>query len=168
MDKEIKPPFLRTPYNYDRNKAGDESGLDCKDPSLTQQQFAEEADINVMVERFHLTGEMPQLTNLPSSQDYDGIFDFQSAMNTIVAAQRQFMTLPAKTRAYFENDPQQFLEFFQDPANKPEAIRLGLVATPLAPPEPKTPHGAHIKPEGDKKDKPKGGKPAPDDGDPQN
>lgn len=103
------------------------TGLLCKDKSLAQQQFLEESDINTLVERFHLTGEMPQLTTLPAYADYEGIFDFQSAMNTIRAAQETFMTLPAKLRARFHNEPQEFLDFCNDPENLEEARKLGLL-----------------------------------------
>jgi hypothetical protein len=37
----MKPPFLRTPYNYDRDVVSDESGLACADPSLAQQQTSQ-------------------------------------------------------------------------------------------------------------------------------
>lgn len=123
----ITPPFLRTPYNYDTDKASKESGLHCKDPSLAQQHFAEECDINTIVERFHLTGEVPQLQQLPSFDDYEGVFDFQTAMNTIRSSQETFMSLPAKLRARFHNDPQEFLEFCSDQDNHDEARKLGLL-----------------------------------------
>lgn len=126
----MKPPFIRSPYNYDMNEAGDESGLACKDPTLTQQSFKDEADINTLVERFHLTGEMPQLQQLPSYDDYTGLFDYQTAMNAVIAARQTFESLPAKTRARFHNEPQEFLEFFEDPENRPEAIRMGLIQAP--------------------------------------
>lgn len=113
--------------NFDDDRHA--SDLDCSaDPTLAQQHFKDECDINTLVERFHLTGEMPQvIEKLPSASDYEGIFDFQSAMNAIVAAQRQFMTFPAKLRARFENDPQQLLEFLEDTENREEAERLGLI-----------------------------------------
>lgn len=120
-------PFVRNPYNYDMNKAGDESGLNCKDKTLTQQSFKEECDINTIVERFGLTGEMPQVLHLPAYGDYEGIFDFQTAMNAIRQAQESFMNLPAKLRARFHNEPQELLEFCADANNKDEAIKLGLV-----------------------------------------
>lgn len=125
--------FVRTPFNYDRNAVSKTTGLHCKDPSLTQQQFIEECDINTIVERFHLTGEVPQLTELPSFGNFTGIFDFQSAQNAIRQANEQFMELPAKLRARFHNDPQEFLEFCSDADNRPEAVKLGLVAPPPRP-----------------------------------
>lgn len=123
----MKIPFLRTQFNYNMNDAGDESALACKDQSLTQQSFRDEVDINTIVERFHLTGEVPQLEKLPSYDDFTGVFDYQTAMNAIVAARHTFDSLPAKLRARFNNDPAQFVDFCDDGENIDEAIKLGLV-----------------------------------------
>lgn len=122
----VKPPFLRTPYNYDTNKAGDESGLECKDKSLTQQSGAEECDINYLVERFTVTGEMPQLSMPPLQGDFTEVLDFQGAMNKIVEANSSFMQLPAKIRSRFENDPGQFVAFCSDEKNRDELRQMGL------------------------------------------
>lgn len=122
----MKPPFLRSAYNYDTDKASDEAGLQCLDPSLTQQQFKEEADINTIVDRFLRSGVMPNSVNMPQYVDYEGVFDFQSAMNVVRQADENFMRLDAKVRARFNNSPQEFLEFFANPDNTEEAVRLGL------------------------------------------
>lgn len=121
---------LRAPGQYDADKLSDITGLRCPEPTLTQQQFQKEADINHIAEQFGLTGEMPQLLRIPTAGDFEGIFDYQTAMNTIVEADRAFMTLPAKLRARFENDPAQLLDFLHDEENRDEAIRLGLVPKP--------------------------------------
>lgn len=97
-----------------------------EDKSLTQQQFKEESDPCFIAERFGLTGEMPQVLHLPKYGDYTGVFDYQTAMNVVVAGQRAFMQLPAKLRARFSNSPQEFLQFCADEGNLEEAIRLGL------------------------------------------
>jgi phage internal scaffolding protein len=125
--KKIEPPFVRNPYNYDLDEASNQSGLKCLDKSLTQQQFVEESDINFIADRFGLTGEMPTVTQLPQYGDFTGIFDFQSAQNQVIEATRQFMTLPAKMRARFQNSPQQLLEFLGDEGNRKEAEFLGLI-----------------------------------------
>lgn len=129
-------PFVRNPYNYDMNRAGDESGLACRDPSLTQQQFVEESDINYIANRYGLTGELPQVLDLPKYGDFTGVFDFQTAQNTVRKALEQFMTLPAKLRTRFDNDPNKLLQFMEDPENRDEAEYLGLVNKRNAPTEP--------------------------------
>lgn len=94
----MKKEFVRSPYNYDSDEASDESGLMCLDESLTEQEHVEEADINYIADKFMRTGEMPQILQLPTAGDFDGIFDFQTAMNTIKQAKDEFMSLPARVR----------------------------------------------------------------------
>lgn len=123
--------FVRSPLNYDMFAASSESALVCLDPSLTQQQFAVESDINTIVDVFMKTGHLPNPVSMPQYVDYEGVFDFQSAMNVVRVADENFMRMDAKLRARFHNSPQEFLEFFADPANSEEAIRMGLaVAKP--------------------------------------
>lgn len=118
--------FVRSPLNYDMFAASSESALVCLEPSLTQQQFADESDINTIVDVFMKTGHLPDPVSMPQYVDYEGVFDFQSAMNVVRAADENFMRMDAKLRARFHNSPQEFLEFFADPGNQDEAIRLGL------------------------------------------
>lgn len=104
----------------------EKTGLSCPDASLTQQQFAEEADINTIVNRFLKTGVLPTPNTFPQYVDFEGVFDYQSAMNLVRAADESFMRMEAKVRSRFNNSPQEFLEFFANPENVKEAIRLGL------------------------------------------
>jgi phage internal scaffolding protein len=132
----MKIPFLRTPYNYDRDIASNESGLECLDSTMAQQQFREECDINTIMERFGRTGELIAPVRMPQYGDFDGVNDYHSAMNAIVEAQSAFESLPAKVRARFSNDPAEFLEFCFNEENRDEAIRLGLVEPVLQAPAP--------------------------------
>lgn len=132
---EVITPFLRTPYNYNMDKASEESGLLCEDETRTQQNFCDECDINTILEKFGVTGELPATTRMPIQADFTDVMDYQTAMNAVIAADAAFMELPAKTRARFQNDPQQLMEFLQDEGNRAEAKKLGL----LAPEVPKTP-----------------------------
>ena len=125
-EMKMKTVFCRSPYNYDMDLASDKAGLKCEDSSLTQQQFKEESDINTIVSRFMKSGVLPDPINMPQYMDYEGVFDFQSAMNTVRQADENFMRMDAKVRARFNNSPQEFLEFFGNPENAEEAVRLGL------------------------------------------
>lgn len=135
MSNSFKPVFCRSGNNYDMGEVSRDTALWCNDPSLTQQQFAEEADINTIVDRFMKTGVLPDAAMMPQYVDYEGIFDFQSAMNVVRAADENFMRLDARVRARFQNSPQAFLEFFADPNNAEEGRRLGLLM-PLEPSKP--------------------------------
>lgn len=123
----MKKEFVRNPYNYDSDQLSTETGLSCPEESLTEQEHAEEADINYIAERFMRTGEAPQVLNLPTAGDFSGIYDFQSAMNTIAQAREEFMTLPAKIRSRFNNDPAELLKFVDDKDNYDEAVKLGFI-----------------------------------------
>jgi len=119
--------FVRNPYNYDMNKVSDETGLECKDPSLAQQHMKDECDINVIVERFGVTGELPTVPIPPQYGDFSGITDYHSAINAVRASEEAFMALPAKIRARFDHDPNALLQFLNDPTNRDEAIEIGLI-----------------------------------------
>lgn len=141
MVKRIELPFIRSAYNYDRDEASNDSGLFCPEPTRAQQSFAEECDINTIVRRFHIGGELPVGVRMPTYGDFEGVFDFHSAMNAVAAARESFDRMPAEVRSRFENDPAKFVAFCSDEGNRDEAIKLGLVpprvepvAVPPAPP----------------------------------
>lgn len=123
----MKKEFVRNPYNYDSDALSDQTGLACKDESKTDQSFVEEADVNFIADRYMRTGMAPQVLDMPTPGDFTGTFDFQSSMNMILEAQQQFMTLPAKTRTRFNNDPQKLMEFINDDENYDEAVKLGFI-----------------------------------------
>lgn len=131
--KSPSRPFVRTPFNYDVDRASVLAGLACTDPSRAQQQFRDECDINTIVERFGLTHEIPTGTRMPSYGDFTGVSDFQTAMEAVRSATESFMALPAKLRERFANSPQNLLVFLGDPTNREEAVRLGLVEAPPIP-----------------------------------
>lgn len=122
---------FRAPGTYDPDQASEESGLRC-DPAegVTQQQFAEEVDINNIVRRFGLTGEIPSTNNMPRSGDFTGVVDFHTAMEMIRKAEEAFMEFPAELRHKFHHDPQELMQFLEDPNNRGEAEKLGLVQRP--------------------------------------
>ena len=119
--------FVRNPYNYDMALVSQETGLECKDPSLAQQHMKDECDINVLVERFGVTGSMPVAPIEPSYGDFSGVGDYHTALNKIKAADEAFMALPAKIRAKFDHDPNALLNYLQNEENRDEAIQIGLI-----------------------------------------
>lgn len=119
--------FLRSEFNYDMNEASDASGLRCTDVSLAKQSFAEEADINTIVRRFKISGELPVGVRLPSYGDFALVDDFKSAMDSLALANESFDAMPAEVRARFHNDTAEFVAFCSDDKNLEEARKLGLV-----------------------------------------
>lgn len=128
--------FVRSgfPFNYDQMAASDDSGLHCRDKSLARQSEAESADINVLVKRFGVTGQLPMPSRLPTFQDFENIFDFRTAMDAVRQAEAAFLEVPAHIRARFSHDPQEFVEFCSRRENLEELRKLGLA--PPAEPDP--------------------------------
>lgn len=134
--------FLRTANNYSMREASRrvalapyvaKDGVDGKFKpgdvleSLTKQSFKEESDINTIVRRFGLTGELPSDLRVPLNGDFTEVPDFSTAMQMIVEARESFDALPAHLRARFHNDAREFVDFVSDDSNRAEAEKLGLV-----------------------------------------
>lgn len=135
--------LARAAHSYDVDEVSVETGLSAPE-SLTVQSEKDDADINVILDRFGITGQMPQDVRPPTYQDFgpDYVFDFRSAIEAIAMAEDAFMQMPAKVRARFDNDPQQFVEFcspLPDGSYSAERLKelreLGL-AVPAKVPEP--------------------------------
>lgn len=122
---------LRAPGQYDPDQASLEAGISF-DPeeSKTQQQFAEEVNINNIVARYGITGELPFSGKVPLSGDFTEVTDFHSAMNLVLEAQEAFDSLSADLRSRFKHDPGELIAFLEDPKNREEAEKLGLVNKP--------------------------------------
>ncbi len=110
-------------------------------PGRTKQEFTDECNINHVMGRARALKRLqdPTLVNT-NFGDATG-YDFHEAMNFVVAAQQQFEQLPSDLRNRFNNDPGQLLTFLEDPENREEARKLGIVnaETPKIVTDEKTP-----------------------------
>lgn len=141
------PPTIPTPMVYREQRDGSEdqytslTGIDCPvDEDRAVQSGAEDADINQILRRFHVTGEMPAPPSAaPFYGDFTQVTDFQSALAALEEAEETFNQLPAEVRRRFADDPAELIDFVSDPANRAEAARLGLLTPPPIPEVPSTP-----------------------------
>lgn len=102
-----------------------------KGPSLTQQQFKDECDINNILKSYTETGTINHINRRNHLfGDFSEVPDFQNSLELVRYAEQQFRDLPAKVRARFQNDPAQLVAFCNDPKNQQEAIELGLAESP--------------------------------------
>ncbi|UDN67776.1 internal scaffolding protein [robinz microvirus RP_115] len=106
------------------------------EPSRTRQEFADECDINVLMRKFEATGIVSHVdSRTPMYLDVsDGVLPLAEALDVVRAADAAFMSLPARVRAEFDNDPVSFVEYAGDPANLERMREWG-----LAPPLPSVP-----------------------------
>lgn len=140
-------------HQYDTNR-DEREALACTvqdfGESLTQQHFAEDADINVLAERFGLNrGPMPTVPIDPRFYgDLSDVPDLRTILDIANDAKNRFMALPADLRARFDNEPAKLWQFVNDPVNRAASIELGLLREAETPPTvAETPQP----PQGDKK-----------------
>jgi len=96
-------------------------------PSMTKQCFKEECDINHIMKKYRVTGILEHQNRFQGDYtDCSGVVDYQTALQMIMNADEAFMTLPAKVRSEFNNDPGSFIEFATNPANEARMVEMGL------------------------------------------
>mgnify|MGYP002599037608 CR=1 FL=1 len=116
-------PKFRTAYDRDLVE-----GITFDEPSLTQQHFKDECDVNNILRKYESTGLVTHVANgTPSYGDFSSVLEFQQAQNILIEAQDAFDALPASLRKRFDNDPAVMLEFIENPDNREEAEKLGLL-----------------------------------------
>lgn len=124
------------------------SDIDCQvaDDGMTEQSHKADSDINTIVRR--IERGQPLSAFQQGSQGIYGDFtqfqDYQENLNTVIAAQEAFDSLPAPIRKRFDNDPVELMKFLDDNKNREEAENLGLVnkkPEPVPAPPPQQPSG---------------------------
>lgn len=99
--------------------------------SLARQEFRDEADINNIIKKYQATGFLidPSVTSSrqPMFGDYTNAPDFERAQQIVAVAQENFDALPVRLRERFNYDPVELLRFLDNPDNRDEAIKLGII-----------------------------------------
>ena len=131
---EITTLKRRVLGGYDRRRVTAEEHDEKKHgPSMVQQHFKEECDINRIILKFTETGFVShQMPGLPS-YGYAPETNFHEAMCIVTEAQETFNALPAELRAEFNNDPGAFLEAFNDESKKELLQEYGLINPDVQP-----------------------------------
>lgn len=109
------------------------------DTDKAVQSGKESADINVLVRRFGVTGNLPRPSMQPFYGDFSEVEDYRTAVDRVLAADRAFLQLPSDVRNRFNNDPAQLMEFLHSertPEMVEEGRRLGLIEPEEAIPAP--------------------------------
>jgi hypothetical protein len=98
---------LRTPYNYDRDEVSKNTALVFNDETLTQQNFKDDADLNIMIRKY---GVLPvQEVNWDEFDSSVIPSDYHQLQNQLIEADQAFMGLPAELRSQVDNDPAKLL-----------------------------------------------------------
>lgn len=124
-------------FEFEKPKGITFNPLNSRDRSRTQQHFKDESDINKIIANYRKTGVLTDPLRPPTRTPYYGDFtslgDYHTQQNAVINTQTRFQRLPAHIRDRFENDPAVMIEWINNPANKDEAIKLGLRPKETAP-----------------------------------
>ena len=123
--------FIRSAYNYDRRENSDSTAFVSEEATLAQQSFKDECDINVLVKRFGLTGEVPVGWRMPYYGDFTEAMSYQDMCDAVISADAAFMELPAELRDRFANDPQRLFDFLSSDKNRDELLDSALYSLRL-------------------------------------
>ncbi|UDN67520.1 internal scaffolding protein [robinz microvirus RP_163] len=114
---------------FSRYNVPPSEGITFIKPSMTQQHFADETDINQIIRRAVATQDYSVFTPTVRSEFYDcsTYDDYQSSINFINDVEDDFASLPSHVRKEFGNNPDAYVAFMTDPANISKAVELGLL-----------------------------------------
>lgn len=130
-----EPRKVRSPY-----EPYNDPGVDCSnDPGVCDPSQAEELDVNKIIRRAQQTGILPGVNVERVYADVSDAKSYHDALNLILAADEQFMSLDAQLRAKFDNDPAKFMDFVHDPKNEAELVKMGLAHERAPTPQPAAP-----------------------------
>lgn len=116
---------------YDERKR---EGFETTGESLTQQHFAQEADIRTIIKKHDRTGIISHVARgVAQYGDYSEVNEYREALDKVNTATANFMALPSELRAMFDNDAGAFFEFATNPKNDEKMIQLGLKEAPPSP-----------------------------------
>ncbi len=94
---------------------------------FTEQSHKNMCDVNNIIKKYDKTGLIAHLSKMEARfGDMTGL-EFKEAQDQIILAKNMFAQLPPEIRKKFENDPAKLLEFMEDPNNRQEAIKLGMI-----------------------------------------
>lgn len=110
-----------------RDQYGIHVDTKCGTTSLTKQAFRESADINHIVEKWTQTGVPPAMKDeRPVYGEYADVGTFQENLMKVQNALEQFEALPAKLRAFCDNDPTKFVGMIGDEKHREAFEEHGL------------------------------------------
>lgn len=97
-----------------------------KNPSLTDESYADECNISMMIEKYRVS-KIPPRTIDVSYGHSPTIEDFQNAQYLLAEVKSNFEGLPSSIRDEFKNDVQNYLEYIGDKANLKDCYERGLI-----------------------------------------
>ncbi|WNK13115.1 MAG: internal scaffolding protein [Microvirus sp.] len=98
------------------------------EPTMTQQQFQNECDVNLIMKKYEKTGEFTHLTSKQGIYaDFSEIKDYHQMKQQLIEAELAFETLPPQVRLKYNNNPGDLIDALNDPKQQSELVELGIL-----------------------------------------
>lgn len=101
-------------------------GTPNKEESRTQQQYRDDCDANVIIEKIKKGHNVQFNQRKGTYGDFTNSPSYHEALDVVRLADEAFMAMPSALRTRFKNDPQNLLDFLNDKDKIEESYRLGL------------------------------------------
>ncbi len=95
--------------------------------NMTEQAHAKECDMNYILRKYQKTGLIEHVKKHQGRYDDITVTDFTEAMHKVSEAQDMFNELPSFVKKKVGGSVEKFLEFVQNPNNKADMQRLGML-----------------------------------------
>lgn len=113
---------IRSPYDGSRKQVLIGGG-----ESMTREAFADELDINKIVERYARGGQLPPTRADARYGDVADIGDYKSALDFVFASKDKLADLPELARDQLSADPEAYWLRLEAAEDRDALVELGLV-----------------------------------------
>lgn len=105
---------------YSRYELPPSPSIKFTQPSMTQQHFKDECDINRIIKRYQQTGVLGnplEPVPKPIYEDVSNLPSFEQSMQTVARTSEYFDSLPSEVRQQFNYNVSDFVRYISDPDN---------------------------------------------------
>jgi len=123
--------------------------LCTEEERMTKSEFADECDINAIMDRYQKKRELPESARSAAARfgDFSQVPTFAEMQEKIIAANEMFMSLPATVRKLFDNDPGEFVAAADSDEGRKYLVKLGLGNDSVLD-SPESPRSGSLSPDG--------------------
>jgi len=100
-----------------------------------KQSFKQECDINQIMAKYQKTGLVTHFNEHKANYGFAPALDYREALEKIRTADEMFSELPSSIRKKFDNKPERFLAFTENPDNRSQMALMGLLKPETTDPE---------------------------------
>jgi phage internal scaffolding protein len=100
---------------------------------FTEQQYKDVCDVNKIITKYDKTGLIIHVNKIEAKYGDMTGHDYKQMLEKVIDVKNMFNQLPSEIRNRFSNSPERYLSFLEDPGNREEAIKLGLIKADTPP-----------------------------------